>query len=50
MMIENMMNKPLSPGEIAVAKEAASWAAEQHNMVSNLSAATLSFQWFEWYI
>lgn len=26
------MDQPLSPGELAVAHEAASWAAEQHNM------------------
>lgn len=28
------MDLPLSPGEIAVAQEAAEWSAEQHNMVS----------------
>ena len=27
------MDQPLSPGELAVAHEAASWSAEQHNMV-----------------
>ncbi|CAB9506729.1 expressed unknown protein [Seminavis robusta] len=35
------MNQPLSPGEIAVAKEAASWSAEQHNMAVWESAASL---------
>ena len=35
------MDQPLSPGELAVAQEAASWAAEQHNMVIKLEESRL---------
>jgi Ankyrin repeats (3 copies) len=55
MMMENMLNKPLSPGEIAVAKEAATWAAEQHNMVNTfllvlliLTQSFLRVEWMTW--